>query len=100
MIVRRLIKEGAETDKVDFRRELPLEQKATKALLAKLVSSPANSDSEDLDNYGYIILGAEKGRIVGGIDSLLDDQFSASVVRGIKLSNYRVIAEVPPLLRR
>jgi Putative DNA-binding domain len=84
-IVRRLIKEGAETDKVDFKRELPLEQKATKALLAKLVSSLANSESEDLDNYGYIILGAEKGRIVGGIDSLLDDQFSASVVRGINV---------------
>jgi hypothetical protein len=84
-IVRRLIDEGAETDKVDFKRELPLEQKATKALLAKLASSLANSDSEELDNYGYIILGAEKGRIVGGIDSLRDDQFSASLLRGINV---------------
>lgn len=84
-IVRRLIDEGAETDKVDFKRELPLEQKATKALLAKLASSLANSDSEELDNYGYIILGAEKGRIVGGIDSLRDDQFGASLVRGINV---------------
>ncbi len=53
--------------------------------MAKLASSLANSDGEELDNYGYIILGAEKGRIIGGIDSLRDDQFSASVLRGINV---------------
>ncbi len=81
--IRRLIDDGNEFDKVDFKSTFPLEDRIGKAKLAKLVSAIANTDGEQLDNYGYVILGAERRRICGGMDRLNDDNFCAELARGI-----------------
>jgi len=69
-LIRRLVEQGTEGRKVDFKREFEL-GKGKHAELATDVSSIANTD--DLahhDDFGYIILGAAKGSIVGGVAPL------------------------------
>ncbi len=46
--------DGAELDKVDFKTSVALDQRSALAQLAKLISAIANTDSEELDNYGYV----------------------------------------------
>lgn len=73
-LLRRLIQQGAEGPKVDFKKELNLKEKAAQAELAKDISSIANTDDDaHLDDFGYVILGAEKGKLVGGVAELGGD---------------------------
>ncbi len=65
-LLRRLIEQGAEGPKLDFKATIDLENKSVHAELAKDISSIANTDDGSrLDDIGYIIVGAERGRIVG-----------------------------------
>lgn len=73
-LLRRLISQGAEGPKVDFKKMLALSDKAAQAELAKDISSIANTDDEaHLDDFGYIIIGAERGQLVGGVGDLSGD---------------------------
>lgn len=73
-LLRKLITQGAEGPKVDFKKSLTLGDKAAQAELAKDISSIANTDDEaHLDDFGYIILGAERGKLVGGVSELTGD---------------------------
>ena len=73
-LLRRLIEQGAEGPKVDFKKEFNLASKAEQAELVKDLSSIANTDDEaHLDDFGYIILGAERGALVGGVAELAGD---------------------------
>jgi hypothetical protein len=66
ILLRRLITQGAEGPKVDFKAMLDLDNKSAHAELAKDISSIANTDDETrFDDFGYIIIGAERGRILG-----------------------------------
>lgn len=68
-LLRRLIAGGAEGPKVDFKQAVKLDENAAQAELAKDVSSIANTDDEvHLDDHGYIILGAEGGKLAGCSD--------------------------------
>lgn len=73
-LLRRLVTEGPEGTKVDFKRALAITDKAAQAELAKDISSIANSDDEvHLDDFGYLILGAERGSVLGGVTELSGD---------------------------
>jgi len=74
VLLRRLITQGAEGPKVDFKTTWSVADKAAQAELAKDVSSIANTDDEiHLQDFGYIILGAQRGKIIGGISELSAD---------------------------
>lgn len=65
-LLRRLVEQGAEGPKLDFKTTLDLDSKASQAELAKDISSIANTDDAGrLDDIGYIIVGAQRGRIIG-----------------------------------
>ena len=81
-IVRRLVQQGHESEKVDYKRTIDISQKVSRAKLAKLVSAIANTDSEDLDDYGYVILGAEKRQLIGKMDTLKDPLDALSLEPG------------------
>ncbi len=69
-LLRKLIIQGAEGPKVDFKKGFTVD-KAAQAELAKDISSIANTDDEfHLDDFGYVILGAERGSLVGGVREL------------------------------
>jgi hypothetical protein len=73
-LLRRLVTQGTEGPKVDFKKALNLKEKSALAELAKDLSSIANTDDEGrLDDFGYIILGAEIGTLVGGVAELAGD---------------------------
>lgn len=73
-LLRRLVTQGAEGPKVDFKKMLSMVDKAAQAELAKDISSIANTDDEShLDDFGYIILGAERGQLTGGVAELEGD---------------------------
>lgn len=64
--LRRLVEQSVEGPKLDFKATIDLDHKSAPAELAKDISSIANTDDESrLDDIGYIIIGAERGRIVG-----------------------------------
>jgi len=70
-LLRKLVSQGVEGPKVDFKRTLVLDEKDARAELAKDISSIANTDDDaHLGDFGYIILGAEQGSLVGGVDVL------------------------------
>ena len=65
-LLKRLVAQGAEGPKLDFKASLDLDSKGGQAEVAKDISSIANTDDENrLDDIGYIIVGAERGRIIG-----------------------------------
>lgn len=73
-LLRRLIEQGAEGPKVDFKRAVSWADKAAQAELAKDLSSIANTDDEThFEDFGYIILGAERGALLGGVVDLAGD---------------------------
>ncbi len=73
-LLRRLITQGAEGPKVDFKKTFSVVDKSAQAELAKDISSIANTDDEaHLDDFGYIILGAERGQLLGGVGELAGD---------------------------
>lgn len=82
--IRALVNDGNEFDKVDFKREVDINSGQVVAKLAKLVGAIANTDRPtELSNYGYVILGAERRSIVGGMDALKDDKACAALLRNI-----------------
>jgi hypothetical protein len=86
-LARRLISDGSEGPKLDFKLELHVDTVQQKVELAKDVSAIANTDDPwHFSNYGYIIIGAKPGKLVGGIDALSDedaDNFSARLTQTI-----------------
>ncbi|MBI4703948.1 MAG: ATP-binding protein [Deltaproteobacteria bacterium] len=84
---RKLITEGVEGPKLDFKEKFPLRTAEEKTELAKDVSAIANTDDERLGDVGYVILGAKRGQLVGGIDSwkgTTADHFSAHLTDVLK----------------
>lgn len=81
--VRERITAGSERGKLDFKKDIHLESKRDRAELARLIAAMANTDSELYDNYGYIILGAERRSLTGGIDALQSDSFSSNLQQQI-----------------
>lgn len=65
-LLRRVITQGPEGSKLDFKRTIDLDSNSARAELAKDVASIANTDDpQRFNDVGYIVLGAERGRIVG-----------------------------------
>lgn len=83
-LIRRLVQEGVEGGKIDFKRTIDLGNARGKAKLAKLVSAIINTDSTVEDEWGYIILGAEPGKLVGGFEELRSDNYCAGISRAIQ----------------
>lgn len=89
--IRNVVRSGCELPKVEFKSDLkvgiasdPLSlSKIARAKLAKLASAIANTDSDELDNCGYIVLGAKRGEITGGVEALAHDATSAKWVQQI-----------------
>jgi hypothetical protein len=78
----RLVRARTEGTKVDFKEQLRLASTADKAEFAKDLSAIANSESADLDDYGYIVIGARRGEFVDGPPPWGDstpDNFSATL---------------------
>jgi hypothetical protein len=82
-IIRNLVREGNEFDKVDFKSSFDLGSKLSRARLAKLVNAIVNCDNEELENFGYIIIGAERQRLIGGCVFFAKDQDCSTLARGI-----------------
>lgn len=102
-VLRRLIMQGAEGPKVDFKSSLDLDNKAALAELAKDVSCVANTDDIDhLDDFGYLIIGAERGRLLGAPEFAGDvDKLQARITDVIKnfvgpLPQFSVVAFQDP----
>lgn len=73
-LLRRIVVQGPEGPKVDFKRVLGLGDKAAQTELAKDIASIANTDDEPrFDDLGFVILGAERGSLVGGVTELAGD---------------------------
>lgn len=85
-IARALVERGHESPKVDFKEALELRAKRTQATLARLVLAIANTDSDELDDVGYVIVGARRREIVGRCDEFGEDSFCASLPT--TLNNY------------
>lgn len=85
-IVRQLIAQKNEAPKVDFKRTVDPDSKRDIAEIAKLSIAMANTDSDDQEDFGYIIFGASRGELVGGVDWLALDSRCASFVRSV--NNY------------
>jgi len=85
-ILRKLIGHGCEGRKVDFKRTLNIETKQDKAEFAKDLSSIANTDDPQvLNDFGYIILGADREKLVGAGPQLDDvDGLQAHLTNVIK----------------
>lgn len=77
--LRELIIKGDEFDKVEMKSFYDLSQKRDRIRLLKCIAAIANSDSTYFENTGYIILGAERGKLVGGFDALEKDSTSADI---------------------
>jgi hypothetical protein len=80
MLLRRLIADGNEGPKVDFKSHVKLREPATIAKLAKHCLAVANTDSAEFEGSGFVILGAEARQLVGGLDDLGIDSFRASLL--------------------
>lgn len=78
-LIRKLIRKGDEYDKVEVKSYYDFSQKRDKIRLVKCIAAIANSDSTYFDNIGYIVLGAKRGRLVGGFDDLEKDSTSANI---------------------
>jgi|GEM_PF-3537300 len=79
VLLKTLIKSGDETDKVELKSSFDFAIKKDRIRLVKCIAAIANTDSPFLDNSGYIILGAKRGHLVGGFNSLEQDSTSANI---------------------
>ncbi|MFH0860505.1 MAG: ATP-binding protein [Candidatus Altiarchaeota archaeon] len=79
VLCRKFIENYDEYTKVDFKSTLDLSSSENKAELCKLICAIGNSNSPKYDNIGYIILGAKRGELIGGINELAKDSTSASI---------------------
>jgi hypothetical protein len=82
-IVRGLLREPREGAKVDFKTALDPRAKRDLAELAKLVMAFANSDDPDLDDYAYVVIGADRSGPVGGAEWARDDGLASEVTRAL-----------------
>jgi hypothetical protein len=81
-LARRLIRDGVEGAKVDFKEQLHLKTAAERGEFAKDLSAIANTDALAHGNFGYIIVGARRGQLVGGVTAWSEssvDGFSAQL---------------------
>lgn len=85
-ICEELIRSRIEGAKVDLKTKISFNSKKNIAELAKLVSAIANTDSAVLGNVGYIILGAKRGELTGGLFELAKDNTSANLQKAV--NNY------------
>lgn len=85
-IVRKLIADGCETRKIDLKRFVDFDSRQDVAELARLVLAIANTDSDELDDIGYIIVGASRREIHGGADWLAGDSSATAIID--KLGRY------------
>jgi hypothetical protein len=71
-MLRDAVATGVEFPKLDLKQALPLTTAAEKVELAKDVAAIANTDGEEngYRGYGFIVLGASRGQLVGGVQSL------------------------------
>lgn len=83
-LIRKLIRKGDEYDKFDLKSSYDFSQKKDKIRLVKCIASIANSDSTYFDNTGYIVLGAKRGKLVGGFDALEKDSTSANMQNWVR----------------
>ena len=85
-IVRKLIADGCELPKVDLKRQVDFDDNHAVAKVAQLILAIANTDSDEYDDIGYVIIGADRREIHGGADWFSDDSKSAAIVQ--KLIRY------------
>jgi hypothetical protein len=88
LLVRQLIQQGPEGPKVDFKRTISLQTTREKAEFAKDISSIANTDDTHLDDYGLIIVGADRGTLIGGVEEFASgdraDKYQAHLTNTLK----------------
>jgi hypothetical protein len=82
-LIRELIMAGGEGNKVDLKSETDFKSNEGRMRLAKLISAIANTDDPLYGNCGYIVFGAKRGEILGGMEALSEDNVSASVNQSI-----------------
>lgn len=78
-VLKDVINKGDEYDKVDLKSTYDISKKKNTIRLIKCIASIANSYSTYFDNIGYIILGAKRGKLVGGFTYLEKDSFSSNL---------------------
>jgi hypothetical protein len=77
-----LVEGKVEHGKVDFKRAFAVTTAEEKSEFCKDLSAIANTDDDRLEGYGFIVLGAEPGNLVGGIGAWASgklDNFSAAL---------------------
>ncbi len=92
-LARRLIDEGVEA-KADLKSTFAVDTAHRKIEFCKDLSAIANTDDHRLDDHGYIIIGAKRGTLIGGVDTWKDvgeDNFSATLTNIAK----KYLAPVP-----
>jgi len=83
-LIRKVIRKGDEYDKVESKSFYDLSQKKDRIRLVKCIAAIANSDDTYFENKGYIILGAKRGKLVGGFDALEKDATSANIQNWVR----------------
>jgi len=78
-LCRKLIKEYDEYPKVDFKTLINLSKKEDKISFCKKISAIANTNIDEFENKGYLIIGAEKGKLIGEVKNLGKDSTSSSM---------------------
>lgn len=79
-LIRELVRRGDESPKVDFKATLDLDDREVVVDLARTILAVANTDSDELDDLGLIIVGAKKGVLLGGVEQFARDNVCASVL--------------------
>jgi Putative DNA-binding domain len=67
--LRDLILTGVENEKLDFKSQFHFTNAVEKVKILKHLSAIANSDFEDFGGFGFIIFGAARGALIGGIQA-------------------------------
>jgi hypothetical protein len=79
-LLRKII-EIDETTKVDFKRELKINTAAEKAELLKDISAIANTYDHNYFNYGFLLIGVEKHKVIGSmlLENETDDHLRSTI---------------------
>ncbi|MET0794472.1 MAG: ATP-binding protein [Polyangiaceae bacterium] len=104
VLIRRLVSDGTEGPKLDVKRTLSITTAAEKSELCKDLSAIANTDGDEFRGFGYIVVGAADGKLVGGVDvwkSVGADHFSAQLTQVAReylapAPNFRFVAYEDP----
>src|SRR5579863_8060868 len=73
-LARDLVAGRSEHQRVDLKSTLQLKPKRAVVEIVRDISAIANTD----DDWGYIVVGAERGKIVGNVDSLSDENLDGT----------------------